>query len=560
MKNRGSNAVGAALCGRPLTKGFPNSGAHRGAPLHSLSFLRKQESISFFKNHNWIPVFTGMTQSKFKGRLRREPSAERLGGILYNARGLSVLFLVIAMMLMVSIGYVFSYLIPTKQKSVLFPIQSNQAFFLAQSGVEFAVSYAKNQGWTTPTQLLGLNGGAVYQRNLGAGRFTINYNNTTDTLTSSGEVPIGTQRRQIVFSNFTSFLYYFTYRKPITVQAVQVINGPLTNFPMLVSRTDANLATVANGGHIASYNVATNDPWDLVFEALDDTTCGGAGTAPCRLAHQIEKYTASTGELVAWVQVPSINNGTIIYMYYGNSCITSSTQNASGVWDSNYKGVWHLNQGTGVNAADSTSNGNTGVQVDSPVASTGQIGGALTFSYPDRLTIAAASLDLTTYSNWTMSAWVRPTSYTGLKWPIIYSYGTYRASLGLTVQEAGADGRIENWTNDSVLRQSNTAVTLNAWNYVTITRTATTTSFYLNGSADGSGTSTTVTTAGQPSGIGGDPLGAADLTEHFLGLIDEVRVSASNTSSGSRSADWIHTEYHNQSAPSSFYSVGGEEN
>ena len=69
---------------------------------------------------------------------------------ILNSRGFSVLFLVIAMMLMVSIGYVFSYLIPTKQKSVSLTVSSNQALFLAQSGVEFAVRYACGQGWTTP--------------------------------------------------------------------------------------------------------------------------------------------------------------------------------------------------------------------------------------------------------------------------------------------------------------------------------------------------------------------------------------------------------------------------
>ncbi len=123
-----------------------------------------------------------------------------------DSEGISVLFLVIAMLLMVTIGYVFSYLIPTKQKSVVFPIQSNQAFFIAQSGVEFAVRYASDNCWTTPLQLLGLNGAAVYRRNLGAGRFTINYTDTTDTLTSFGEVPIGTERRRIVVSSFTSFV------------------------------------------------------------------------------------------------------------------------------------------------------------------------------------------------------------------------------------------------------------------------------------------------------------------------------------------------------------------
>jgi hypothetical protein len=148
-----------------------------------------------------------------QGRLRRERSAERLGGILVltNSKGISVLFLIIAMLLMVTIGYVFSYLIPTKQKSVIFPIQSNQAFFIAQSGVEFAVRYACGNGWTT-TAALDANINNV-QRNLGSGRFTLTYDFATygDKLISVGEVPIGTERRKIVVSNFTSFLMAITY-------------------------------------------------------------------------------------------------------------------------------------------------------------------------------------------------------------------------------------------------------------------------------------------------------------------------------------------------------------
>jgi hypothetical protein len=172
--------------------------------LQGLSFLRKQESRSFLIKEYWIPVFTGMTKLNYKGRL---------GGILLNTRGLSVLFLVIAMMLMVSIGYVLSYLIPTKQKSVSLTVSSNQALFLAQSGVEFAVKYAitRTPPWTTPAQLAGLTN---MTRNLGAGRFTLTYTNiapTLDTLISVGEVPTGTERRKIVVSNFTSFLMAIAY-------------------------------------------------------------------------------------------------------------------------------------------------------------------------------------------------------------------------------------------------------------------------------------------------------------------------------------------------------------
>jgi hypothetical protein len=166
-----------------------------------LSFLRKQESILFSKTFNWILVFTEMTQLKFKRRFK---------GILQDSRGISVLFLIIAMLLIIIIGYVLAYLIPTKQKSVVFPIQSTQAFFIAQSGVEFAVKYAITQTppWTTPAQLNGLDG---MTRNLGAGRFVLDYDSINDKLTSAGEVPNGTEKRRIIVSNFTSFLMRIDY-------------------------------------------------------------------------------------------------------------------------------------------------------------------------------------------------------------------------------------------------------------------------------------------------------------------------------------------------------------
>ena len=125
---------------------------------------------------------------------------------LMNSKGISVLFLIIAMLLMVTIGYVFSYLIPTKQKSVRFPIYSNQAFFIAQSGIEYAIRYSSNQGWRSTTALLGLNNVGVNQRNLGNGRFTISYSNATDTLTSTGEITVSSEKRIVKASNLTQFL------------------------------------------------------------------------------------------------------------------------------------------------------------------------------------------------------------------------------------------------------------------------------------------------------------------------------------------------------------------
>jgi hypothetical protein len=521
-----------------------------------------------------------MTQSKFKGRL---------GGIFFlkNSKGISVLFLVIAMLLMVTIGYVFSYLMPSKQKSIIFPIQSTQGFFLAQSGVEFAVRYAKDQGWTTPTQLLVLNGAAVYRRNLGAGRFTINYTNTTDTLTSFGEIPTGTERRRIVVSNFTSFLNYFVYHRSITVQAGQVNTGPHTNFPMLVSITDATLATTANGGHVASYNAGTNDPWDIVFMGLDDATCGGAGTSPCTLDHEIEAYVPATGRLVAWVRVPSINNGTVIYIYYGNSCMTASTQDVTGVWDANYRGVWHLSQnptGTAPQMKDSTTNAYNGTAVGSFVAGDQQttvIDGGLNFNGTNQeIQMSAAALGTTSV---TVSGWIYVDTFTE------YTFGGTGTSAGavifntrnvdtdrsptLLISTANNGGTYTNnrdyliFCNDTagvaVGAKGGTRILTGAWNYAVgtfnytgIGQYAGTWTVYLNGAQDGTNN---FIFAGTPnvnfSGATWRLANNAQWTNYSNIILDEVRVSRT-----ARSAGWIRTEYNNQNAPATFYTVGAEQN
>jgi hypothetical protein len=194
---------------------------------------------------SWIPVprlipsrtsFTGMTtwvrrrKNLFK-ELRglsflRKQSLPRTGCgesrsyplVLINSKGISVIFLVIAMLLMITIGYVFSYLIPSKQKSVVFPIQSTQAFFIAQSGVEFAVRYAQENGVGT------LNGTTRTLPPGGNNQFTLTYNGTgTGTLTSNGQVPAGTTKRSIQISNFTSFL------APITISYIASASTPADN-------------------------------------------------------------------------------------------------------------------------------------------------------------------------------------------------------------------------------------------------------------------------------------------------------------------------------------------
>jgi len=130
----------------------------------------------------------------------------------------------------------------------------------------------------------------------------------------------------------------YTYRRLITVTAAQVSGGPHTNFPVLVSTTLTDLKTTANGGKVTD---AQGD--DIIFTASDGST---------QLSHEVETYVASTGQLIAWVRVPSLAATSTIYIYYGNSAVTTFQGSVPGsVWDANFKGVWHLKEGTGVTAA-----------------------------------------------------------------------------------------------------------------------------------------------------------------------------------------------------------------
>ncbi|MHC4677018.1 MAG: LamG-like jellyroll fold domain-containing protein, partial [Planctomycetota bacterium] len=92
----------------------------------------------------------------------------------------------------------------------------------------------------------------------------------------------------------------------------------------------------------------------------DSTTCNGA--APCDLDFEIETYDGSAGKLVAWVRVPKVyagdsdpDNDSVIYMYYGNGCVADDPQNATAVWDSNYKSVLHLAEKYGLDFDGATS-------------------------------------------------------------------------------------------------------------------------------------------------------------------------------------------------------------
>lgn len=326
----------------------------------------------------------------------------------------------------------------------------------------------------------------------------------------------------------------FSYYTAFTVQTGQVPSTQ-TNFPVLILVTNTRFKTVGNGGHVQNANGYDIRPYSdsglttaLTYELVPST------------------YNASTGFFEMWVKVPSLANGSVIYLGYGNNAI-STDGSSSGTWDTNYKGVYHLANGSTLNSNDSTSNANNGTAVNSPTAISAQVDGGATFNGLTQGINLAASLITGTNTAFTISSWVNFTTP-----------GTF---LGIVGQYLGGDpGRLifGQLTGNIVLfvggASFNTPLTYNdtTWHYVHVTfDTSANSIIYVDGASKVTAGMTLTTWAATNTGIG-----SGDTSQDFPwnGSLDEVRIS--NTV---RSANWITTEYNNQSAPSSFYTVGTEQ-
>ena len=76
---------------------------------------------------------------------------------------------------------------------------------------------------------------------------------------------------------------------------------------MLISVTDPNLKTISNGGLVAS-----STGGDILFTDSNGTSL---------LNYEIESYASSTGNLIAWVRIPTLTASSdyTIYEYFGNA-------------------------------------------------------------------------------------------------------------------------------------------------------------------------------------------------------------------------------------------------
>jgi len=344
----------------------------------------------------------------------------------------------------------------------------------------------------------------------------------------------------------------------------------LSNFPVLF--TEDNLPSEMFDADGA--NPAQNGGGDIRFSSDE------AGTT--ELAFEIVDFTTNNnpalGTAQIWVKVPSLDDttDTTIYVWYGHSTATAydadETYGSQNVWRTEYKSVWHVEEtgdGTAGEYKDSTVNahnaqggGGTAGRIPS-VDSSGAIENAQTFDGSNDWIDTNESSDYNPGTgNFSAGVWFktsRTTAQTNSEMSAMMKlhnadpYPGWKLSMAMP-GGGGTTGKVfanvrDASTNKATVFSSST-YNDGAWYHYWMVRNGDDLYTYINGVQVGTidGCSSINATNATDMRIGTNVIDTNDMWD---GSLDEIRYYA-----GILTADWLVTEYNNQSDPSSFATAG----
>jgi hypothetical protein len=305
----------------------------------------------------------------------------------------------------------------------------------------------------------------------------------------------------------------------------------LTNFPALVV-----LGTNLSGFSYADFVSGTNA--DLRFTDASLTN---------ELNYEIEKWDTN-GSSYVWVRVPQLTSGANLYAFWGMSSQAAPAYTTNGaVWDSGFKGSWHLNE-TAFPYRDSTSNRIHGTSGTAPASVPGYIGGGQLFTSTSSQFIDLSSNVFSDTSFFTIAAWVKPVgggtavgrgrdgSGTGWSASLSARTGAVHTATVITMSGGAAGyspagmttiGSSNRWDHlTAVWRPQNGGLT-----------------FYVNGVQEGTNATTTYTLRDSTVGV---RFGRVN-DGYYSGALDEVQIS-----NIARSSNWIWACYMNQGSNNLF--------
>lgn len=369
--------------------------------------------------------------------------------------------------------------------------------------------------------------------------------------TAEGEI-------RIVITGQPVFANGYSHRRRLLIPPRQA-PATVTDFVLFVDEQGDWLRSQANGGHVES-----DLGFDLRFELEDGT----------RLDHEIDGYDPVMGRLRAWVRIPAWDQAQSLhlFLYYGKPGLTASEANPAGVWQG-YLAVWDTASGH-----DRSGNGRhltlAGVAHSELIGASGRFNGDADARLDDGMflsglgalyiqAVVQADPQILGTRNARIIQQGDPAASAGSQGlSLFYHSSGYFGGAPQTVKFAlmTADGSVQ-LEGPGGIQSSGRQVLAAAWQAGTLPR------LYVNGepvtaSWVGLGTpagaqagavahSATSMVAGQPLSVG---LGTLNPANSWIGLIDEVRISASVPA-----AERIAAEAHNLLDPTAFYGIGDGE-
>jgi len=317
------------------------------------------------------------------------------------------------------------------------------------------------------------------------------------------------------------------------------VSSDLTNFPILIYIGDSSGQNNDNVTFIFNELVSDGNRKKIAVTTSDKTT-------QCYV--EIEKWDTSNKQAWLWVKVPNISStaDTDLYLYYDKNQTDNTnyvgdigSTPAQNVWDSSYKGVYHLqgDPATPTSNKDSTSNQNDptfngSMTLEDQVA--GEIDGSIDFDGTDDFVSVPDNESLQFTNSLTIEAWIKLNSSgsgsdvdiilrKGEENPNDYQLAVNDQKLALTIEE-----------NDGGGLNSSASLSTMTWYYVAGTWDGTTRKVYIDGLENASDSKSGSIVPDNRTIYVGGRLGA-DLS---YGIIDEVRAS-----SISRNEAWIKASY-----------------
>jgi hypothetical protein len=342
-----------------------------------------------------------------------------------------------------------------------------------------------------------------------------------------------------------SWLTGWDHRVKVTVLAAKV-DEDITNFPIYV-----DLSALPAGFHTG---VNQTDGRDIRVTKADGTT---------EVPREVVFYTAATdaGELHFKGDVLNATD-VDFYIYYGNAGASEPAVDAADgpqqVWTNSFQAVYHMQQdpsGNGADAVkDSTSNTYHCTPYGAPALATGKLSGkAIAFGGVDEQLKDTNQVWADAQNACTVSMWSNFASADGAQSATIFRYTNAPSGKRFSAHAP--------WGNSTYFDFGTTSNGRINGDYTPYDDQYSLIHFQSNGSTyksiyiNGASRYSNGTTADNPDAdLTGLAIGSGIDTEYHKGTIDEFRVATVV-----RSATWISTEYNNQNAPSTFFTIGAEE-